>query len=273
MSVNLKKSKAGEYDASENGEEGIAPQQKPFHEEKSESGESDDGESLQSEEKLDSPNVFRKFHFADESGSLDVTIPEVLHPSYGMYTWPGAVVLAQYIWHNRDDFYGKKVLEIGAGTALPGIVAAKCGACVTLSDNELTPKILKNCARSCEENQVSDRVKVIPLLWGLVTQSLLQIEPVDFIIGSDCFFDPKVFEDILMTVSFILEKSSAAEFLSVYQIRSADWNIRASLRQWQLQCKSVPLKDFGADANSLADSDLPGNHSFEFLRINTIRNR
>ena len=77
MSVNLKKSKAEECDASENGDECIALQQKPFHEDKSESSESEDGESLQSEEKLDSPNVFRKFHFSDESGSLDVTIPEV----------------------------------------------------------------------------------------------------------------------------------------------------------------------------------------------------
>ena len=49
-----------------------------------------------------------------------VTIPEQLAASYGLYIWPSAPVLAWYIWINQERFRGKRVLELGAGTALPG---------------------------------------------------------------------------------------------------------------------------------------------------------
>lgn len=86
----------------------------------------------------------RKFRFTDSSGQdLPVNIPEKVDPAYGMYVWPCAPVLAQYIWHNRKHLLvGKHVLEIGAGTSLPGIVAAKCGsiASLTLTDDLRQPR-------------------------------------------------------------------------------------------------------------------------------------
>ena len=80
--------------------------------------------------------------------------------------------------------------QIGSGTALSGVVAAKCGAQVILSDSALFPKCLDNCHESCHANDLTD-VKVIPLTWGLITPTLLQLPAVDFILGSDCFYDTK----------------------------------------------------------------------------------
>lgn len=37
---------------------------------------------------------------------------QVLDPSYGMYVWPCAPVLAQYIWYQREYIRGKRVLEV-----------------------------------------------------------------------------------------------------------------------------------------------------------------
>lgn len=31
---------------------------------------------------------------------------------FGLYTWPAATVLAQYIWYNSEKVNGKKVLEV-----------------------------------------------------------------------------------------------------------------------------------------------------------------
>ncbi|XP_069955665.1 histone-arginine methyltransferase METTL23 [Cherax quadricarinatus] len=95
--------------------------------------------------------VFRSPHLPTQD-CLEVLIPEVVSPSYGMYTWPCAPVLAQYVWHHRHGFINRTVLEIGAGTALPGIVAAKCGAQVILSDSGQLPKCLRNCQMSCQAN-------------------------------------------------------------------------------------------------------------------------
>lgn len=37
---------------------------------------------------------------------------QVLDPQYGMYVWPCAVVLAQYLWTRRDELRDKTVLEV-----------------------------------------------------------------------------------------------------------------------------------------------------------------
>lgn len=47
---------------------------------------------------------------------------------------------------------GKKILEVGSGTSLPGIVAAKCGAIVTLTDDPTIPGTIKHIQKCCYMN-------------------------------------------------------------------------------------------------------------------------
>ena len=64
-----------------------------------------------------------------------ITLYTSFHSDYCNYTWESARVLA---WHlavsELNVLKGKRVLEMGCGTALPGILAARCGASVTLTD-------------------------------------------------------------------------------------------------------------------------------------------
>lgn len=53
------------------------------------------------------------------------------------------------------------MLELGSGTSLPGVVAAKCGARVTLSDCSRFTKCLDNCRTSAAANAVSDKVSYL----------------------------------------------------------------------------------------------------------------
>ena len=39
---------------------------------------------------------------------------QIVDPEYGMFTWPCAPVLAQFIWKNRSKVAGKNVLEVFA---------------------------------------------------------------------------------------------------------------------------------------------------------------
>lgn len=73
---------------------------------------------------------------------------------YSLRYWPCASILSWYLWDRRYDLVDKRILEIGAGTALPGILAAKCGAQVTLSDSSILPKTLTNIRRCCALNQL-----------------------------------------------------------------------------------------------------------------------
>ena len=184
-----------------------------------------------------------------------------------MYTWPCAPVLAQYVWFHRHAIVGRNVLEIGAGTSLPGIVAAKCGANVILSDSGQLPKCLKNCHSACESNGLAGRVPIIGITWGLFTPELFNLNPVEVILGSDCFYDPSVFEDILVTVSYLLEQSPRAQFICSYQERASDWSLEHLLHKWNLSCTPIPLSSFDADTPNIADSNLPGSHKIHVFQI------
>lgn len=100
-------------------------------------------------------------------------------------------------------------MELGAGTALPGVVASLCGAHVTLTDSAKLTHCLDQCRRTAEVNGVGDRVKVQGLTWGLFLNNLTKLKgQVDLLIGSDCFYDPAVFEDLISTVAYILEHNA-----------------------------------------------------------------
>ncbi|TSK87497.1 Methyltransferase-like protein 23 [Bagarius yarrelli] len=109
-------------------------------------------------------------------------------------------------------------VELGAGVSLPGIVAAKCGAQVTLSDNADFPQCLENCRRCCDVNNLSG-VSVVGLTWGEISSELRSLPHADIILGSDVFYEPEDFEDVLVTLSFLLRRNPAAQFWTTFQER------------------------------------------------------
>ncbi|HEX8638471.1 MAG TPA: methyltransferase domain-containing protein [Pyrinomonadaceae bacterium] len=71
---------------------------------------------------------------------------------YGVTLWTAAIALAHDVASRRDDFRGTRVLELGAGTGMPGIVAATHGARVVQTDrNELAMSV---CRRNIALNGV-----------------------------------------------------------------------------------------------------------------------
>lgn len=57
-----------------------------------------------------------------------------------------------------------------------------------LSDSSEFPQCLENCIQSCDANNLPN-ITVMGLKWGQFTTNLLNLQPVDVILGSDCFFD------------------------------------------------------------------------------------
>jgi predicted nicotinamide N-methyase len=71
---------------------------------------------------------------------------------YGVALWPAAIALAHEVASRADAFRGARVLELGAGTGLPGIVAASLGGRVVQTDrHELA---LSVCKRNGERNGI-----------------------------------------------------------------------------------------------------------------------
>lgn len=76
----------------------------------------------------------------------------VEHLPYGVALWPSAIALTHEILARAAEIRGGRVLELGAGTGLPGIVAASLGARVTQTDRQ--EKALAICRRNGERNGV-----------------------------------------------------------------------------------------------------------------------
>jgi predicted nicotinamide N-methyase len=86
---------------------------------------------------------------ADEAGFL---LEKKDRLPYGVALWPAAIALAHEVVSRADAFRGARVLELGAGTGLPGIVAASLGARVVQTDRQEMAMSL--CRRNGERNGV-----------------------------------------------------------------------------------------------------------------------
>ena len=206
----------------------------------------------------------------DESKEpVDVTIPEQLAASYGLYIWPCSPVLAWYIWLHQAEFADKTVLELGSGTCLPGLLCAKIGSKqVLLSDDFWQPNTLKNCKEAVKVNGLSnsERVKVLGVSWGEYSNEILRFKDLDFLIGSDLLFDPKVFEPLVKTIALLLERNERLKVLVAVQERSSDWSIEEQLKKWNLICDYVYPREF-LKGTGIDESDIIGGHTIFILRV------
>ena len=75
---------------------------------------------------------------------------QVTRLPYGVALWPSAIALAHEVGTREADFRGRRILELGSGTGLPGIVAASLGGQVVQTDrDELAMSV---CRRNGERN-------------------------------------------------------------------------------------------------------------------------
>ena len=115
---------------------------------------------------------------ADEERFLrgeDVKLP------YGIVLWPAAIALAHEL--ASRDVSGLRVLELGAGTGLPGMVAAARGARVVQTDRQ--ELVLHLCRMNAERNRAPMIVHRIAD-WTAWQDS----DRYDLILGSDILYAP-----------------------------------------------------------------------------------
>ena len=71
---------------------------------------------------------------------------------YGVALWPAAIALAHDLASRAEALRAASLLELGAGTGLPGIVAAALGARVVQTDRD--ELAMSACKRNCERSGV-----------------------------------------------------------------------------------------------------------------------
>jgi ribosomal protein L11 methylase PrmA len=74
---------------------------------------------------------------------ITVTLKVDAGPGCGGIAWPAGEVLSQYIVRRgRDYWQGKRVLELGSGTGLVGLVAGYLGAQTVVTDQRSAPLLV-----------------------------------------------------------------------------------------------------------------------------------
>ncbi|ETV63789.1 hypothetical protein H257_19280 [Aphanomyces astaci] len=154
----------------------------------------------------------------------------------GWYVWPSAIKLAAFLDRNRHLVHAKRVLELGAGTALPGLLAAKLSAAhVTLTDKDEAD--LCNARDAVLLNHIPpSKVTLTPLVWGQDFAG----GSIDVILAADCFYNAHDFEDILATMAYVIRRNPHCVVYTTYQLRSAHYTIQPYLARWKLHAKEVP---------------------------------
>ncbi|KAG5245497.1 hypothetical protein OIU76_002380 [Salix suchowensis] len=186
--------------------------------------------------------------------ALTISIIENMKEEYGLFVWPCSVILAEYVWQQRLQFSGVSVLELGAGTCLPGLVAAKLGLDVTLTDDSNKLEVLENMRRVCDLNQLN--CKVLGLTWGAWDESIFTLKP-KLILGADVLYDASAFDDLFATVTFLLQNSPGSVFITTYHNRSGHHLIEFLMLKWGLKC--VKLIDAFSFMPPYKASGLGGN--------------
>ena len=98
---------------------------------------------------------------------------------YGIVLWPAALALAHEV--ASRELAGRRILELGAGTGLPGIVAASLGARVVQTDRQ------RLVLHVCEQNAVRNGVTTIEHRTADWT-AWDDAEQYDLVLGSDILY-------------------------------------------------------------------------------------
>ncbi|XP_053868721.1 EEF1A lysine methyltransferase 3 [Malaclemys terrapin pileata] len=100
--------------------------------------------------------------------------------------WEAALTLCKYFEEQKLNFWGKKVIELGAGTGIVGILATLLGGDVTITDLPLAlEQIQENVHRNVPTEHLA-RARVCALSWGLDHKEFLR--DYDFILGADIVY-------------------------------------------------------------------------------------
>ncbi|CAH1265341.1 METTL21C [Branchiostoma lanceolatum] len=113
----------------------------------------------------------RPYHFVGREIVIrERDVGENTEEAIGKRIWPGGEAFAEYIESGELSLEDKKVIELGAGTGLVGIVASLLGADVTITDlPDILPCTAENVTSNTMEGQscvCKYQPKVRPLTWG-----------------------------------------------------------------------------------------------------------
>ncbi len=126
----------------------------------------------------------------DQDALLE-SVTEVEHVPYGFLLWESAVALATWLHHQPTLVRGKRVLELGAGVGLAGMIARHLGAQVWQTDHRAD--VLALAAHNARQNQVP-----VPQQFTADWRNWQRAETYDLILGADILYERAMHEHLAL---------------------------------------------------------------------------
>ncbi|PKI34654.1 calmodulin-lysine N-methyltransferase [Punica granatum] len=148
--------------------------------------------------------------------------------------WPSEEVLAYYCLSTAEIFCSKRVIELGSGYGLAGLVIAAASEASEVMITDGNPQVVDYIQQSIEVNSRAfgcTRVKSMMLHWNQMELSS-SLGTFDVIIASDCTFFKEFHEDLARMVRLLLKGGlSEALFFSPKRGDSLDKFLEEASKQ------------------------------------------
>ncbi|XP_062401461.1 EEF1A lysine methyltransferase 3-like [Sardina pilchardus] len=127
--------------------------------------------------------------------------------------WDAALHLCRFFEEKRFPLKGKKIIELGAGTGIVGILAARLGADVTITDLPVAvPQVQSNVsANTPSGGWPFVEPTVVPLSWGQDQKNFHS--DWDLVLGADVVYQSAAYPLLLETLTHLC-KDGAVVYLS-----------------------------------------------------------
>ncbi|KAL7537725.1 hypothetical protein ACHAXR_008020 [Thalassiosira sp. AJA248-18] len=138
--------------------------------------------------------------------------------STGMSVWKGSEILCQYLIEHPDLIRNKRILELGAGVGLCGIVSAKVlgASSVLLTDGD--HMVLRNLRHNVALNELGANEVLCPqLIWGKSRAEDFENKhgcKQDVILATDCVYVTKSVLPLFETVDHLLVQNGVFLFVN-----------------------------------------------------------
>ncbi|XP_049867541.1 protein-lysine N-methyltransferase EEF2KMT [Pectinophora gossypiella] len=183
---------------------------------------------------------FRHYMIGDDYENLIImkeTKNMVVNGTTGMRTWQAALMLADWIISNKNQFSGKNILELGSGVGFTGITIAKTCRIPSLYLTDCHEDVLKAICDNIEINFpqmgrkengdftiYSDEhrnIGVMMLDWNSLDDYPYKVVP-DVIIGADIIYDPIILKPLCNVIKTFFSKNKYLEVYIANIIRNED---------------------------------------------------
>ncbi len=118
---------------------------------------------------------------------------------YWVELWPSAIGLSSHLCKMRNAIHGKKIIELGCGLGLPGIVAAKLGGDILMTDylDEAIAFAKINWTKNLSAEFQGERID-----WREVDKAIKY----DIILASDVAYESRSFNPLISSLKSLLKE-------------------------------------------------------------------